>query len=261
RIPEITINETWAGIYATSLLIYKQELDDFNLGRFNTIENEKKLVKDVELLIENYGYEDKSYTRKTLIQALLNNISEPHSLRKIMSKYLEEDHEISIRNKNGVDFERLNYENLCLKNKCVGYLDDSEDVKIHHKQWFQNTWEQDLLHLIEEIHFLEGKAYYYKSSNQLVEKANLIKSKLKQVIDSISFNFDFRSYWERSYQLPEQIFPLIFSKLIDLLYEFDHDSLDTFLDSLSTKSSNQLGLYTEGYRKSLSQAIQSLILL
>src|SRR5690606_19202512 len=63
RIPEITINETWAGIYATSLLIYKQELDDFNLGRFNTIENEKKLVKDVELLIENYGYEDKSYTR------------------------------------------------------------------------------------------------------------------------------------------------------------------------------------------------------
>lgn len=260
-VPKMVINETWAGIYATSLLIYKQELDNFNLGRFNTIENEKKLVKDIEFLIENYGYKDENYVRRELIQALLNNTSKPDLLRKIMNEYLQENHEVSIRNKNGVDFERLNYENLCLRNKCMGFLDDSEDVKIHRKQWFQNTWEQDLLHLVEEIHFLEGKAYYYKSSNQLIDKATFIKSKLKQVIENISFNFDFRSYWERSYQLPEQIFPLIFSKLIDLLHEFDRDSLDTLLNSLLTKSSNQLGLYTEGFRKSLSQIIQSLILL
>ncbi|MGV0757611.1 hypothetical protein [Empedobacter brevis] len=260
-VPKMVINETWAGIYATSLLIYKRELDNFNLRDFNTIENEKQIVQNIELLIENYGYKDENYVRRALIQALLNNTSEPHSLRKIMSEYLEEDQEVSIRNKNGVDFERLNYENLCLKNNCIGFLDDSEDVKIHRKQWFQNTWEQDLLHLIEEIHFLEGKAYYYKSSNQLVEKATLIKSKLKHVIESISFNFDFRSYWERSYQLPEQIFPFIFSKLTDLLYEFDRENLEAFLDSLTTKSSNQLGLYTEGFRKCLNKIIQSLILL
>ncbi|OYD45249.1 hypothetical protein CHU00_12585 [Sphingobacterium cellulitidis] len=260
-VPKMVINETWAGIYAKSLLIYKRELDNFNLSDFNTIENEKQTVRDIELLIENYGYKDENYVRRALIQALLNNTSKPNLLRKIMNEYLEEDQEVTIRNKNGVDFERLNYENLCLKNNCIGFLDDSEDIKIHRKQWFQNTWEQDLLYLIEEIHYLEGKAYYYKSSNQLVEKTTLIKSKLKQVIESISFNFDFRSYWERSYQLPEQIFPLIFSKLIDLLHEFDRDSLDTFLDSLLTKSCDQLGLYTEGFRKSLSQVIQSLILL
>lgn len=261
KLPKIVINETWAGIYATSLLIYRQELGNFNLGRFNTIENEEKLVKDIELLIETYGYTNETHIGKVLIEALLTNTCKPILLRKIMNEYLKEKQELSIRNKNGVDFERLHYENLCLKNKCMGFLDDSEDIKINHKHWFQKTWEQDLLNLIEEIHILEGKAYYYKSSNKLIEKAPFIKSKLKQVIESISFNFDFRSYWERSYQLPEQIFPLTFSKLIYLLYEFDSDSLDIFLNSLITKSSNQMGLYSEGFRKSLSQVIQSLILL
>lgn len=260
KVPKMVFNETWAGIYATSLLIYRQELDNFNLGGFNTIENEKQIVKDIELLIENYGYKAENHIRRALLEALLSGTSKPNLLRKIMNEYLEEDQDLSIRNKNGVDFERLDYENLCLRNKCMGFLDDSEDVKIHRKQWYHNTWEQDLLHLIEEIHLLEGKAYYYKSSNQLIDKECFIKSKFKEIMETICFTFDFRSYWERSYQLPEQIFPLIFSKLIGLLHEFDYENLDIFLESLISKCSNQLGLYTEGFRKSLSQVIQSLIL-
>ncbi|MDV2449078.1 hypothetical protein CMU93_16425 [Elizabethkingia anophelis] len=261
EISEIIINKTWTEIYATSLLIYKKELDGYNLELFNTLENEKKIVKNLEVLIKDYGYRDENNVREIIIQALLNNTSQPDLLRKIMTEYLKEDQEVSIRNKNGVDFEKSHYDNLCMNNKCKGFLDDSNDIIIHDKSWFKNTWEQDLLHLIEEIHFLEGKAYYYKSSNQLADKAPFIKSKLKQITDSISFNFDFRSNWERGYQLPEHIFPFIFFTLIDLLYEFDRENLDVFLESLTTKSSNQLGLYTEGFRKCLNKIIQSLILL
>lgn len=261
RVPEIIINDTWAGLYAISLLIYKKEFNYYNLGVFNNVESEKQIIKDIEFLLENYGYKDENLIRRFIIQALLNNTSKPNLLREIMNEYLEEGLEVSIRNDNGVDFEKSNYENLCLKNNCIGFLDDSDNVEIHSKQWFQKTWEQDLLNLIEEIHFIEGKLYYYKTSNQLVEKATFIKSKFEEIIESISFNFDFRSLWERSYQLPEQIFPFIFSKLINLLYEFDQENLDPFLESLLTRSPDQLGLYTEGFRNSLSQITQTLILL
>lgn len=261
QVPEIKINDTWAYTYATSLLMYKKELNNYNLPNYNTGLNEKRLSNDIELLIENFGYQKHNSSIVNIILSLLSNTSKPELLKSIIEEYLIIGEEIEIRNKNGVDFERFNYENLCLKYNCLGFIDSSNEFKVSHKQWFHNTWEKDILKLIEEIHFIEGKAYYYKASNLLIEKSSFIIDKIQEIIKSNSFTFDYRSHWERSYQLPEQIFPLLYTKLVMLIYEFDNDRLELFLESLKIKCPNQIGLYTEGYRKSLQEIIQLLILI
>lgn len=259
EVPEIKINESWAGTYAISLLIYRKEINNFNLKNLYSTDDEKALIPSIELLIENYGYVKEKNNVKNIISALITNSSKTEILKTIITEYLTFENELDIRNKNGVDFEYLNYEELCLRQNCLGFLEENDDLPIYHKLWNHKSWENDILALINEIHFLEGKLYYFKSSNQISEKLIFIRTKLEEITKSINYTFDYRSHWQRSYQLPEEIFPLIYSKLISIINEFDKDRLELFLESLKIKSKNQLGLYTEGYRNVLHEIIKCLI--
>ncbi|WP_312390893.1 hypothetical protein [Chryseobacterium sp.] len=260
NVPNIRFDRTWTGHYVSSLLIYKKELDSYNLGELNTIENEKRLVNDVEFLIENYGYKEEPLTRRMIILALLDNTSKPQLLRQVMQDYLADFREGAIKNPNGVDFDRSGYEKLCTKNNCLGFLDAGDDFDIASKQWFGSSWEGDLYKLIGEIHFFEGKLFYYKATRQLQEKRDFIRSKFSEIVETIHFNFDLRSYWKNGYLFPEQVFPLLYSKLISLYLEFDSEGLEDFFELLKSKSRQQLGLYSEGFRKSLKEMIHTLLL-
>lgn len=209
EIPNVKIDQSWAGGYASTMLYYKNDLDNYNLGEFNTVENEKILSRDIELLVEEFGYVDDSSVRRRLIMALFPNSGKPELLRNIMTEYLCNKQQISFKNKNSVDFERIEYEKLVTRNNCLGFLDNSDDLSISKKQWFGYNWEIDLQNLVYEVHFFEGKLYYYKATNQLEVKREFIKGKFKEIIKSMDFNFDSRSYWQSSYLFPEQIFPLL----------------------------------------------------
>ena len=155
-------------------------LKTYNTNYFEDNKNEELLIKDIELVLEKYGFEKDMRNVFFLINTIIKESTRPDLLEMVCDEFLKLEFEISIRNSNGVDFEYLNYENLCLKQNCLGFLDRDNDLKISHKFWNHKTWENDLINLIEEIHFLEGKAYYYKSSNLLTEKSTLIKTKLEE---------------------------------------------------------------------------------
>lgn len=258
---ELQLDEKWLPILTKTKYFYSKILKTYNTNYFENNENEELLIKDIELIIEKYGFEKDMQNIVFLINSIIKESTRPDLLGKVCEEFLKLEFETLIRNINGVDFEYLNYENLCLKQNCLGFLDKEDSQKVSHKFWNHSSWENDLIQLIEEIHFFEGKAYYWKSSNQLTEKSTLIKTKLEEIIKSINYTFDYRSHWERSYQLPEQVFPSIYSKLINLCYEFDNERLEIFLESLKIKSTNQLGLYSEGYRQTLHKIIKSLILI
>jgi len=257
----IELDETWAGNFATALIICRDELDAYNLARFDSLEDEQKFTETIENLIEQYGYLNNNPTQERLILALLESTKKPELMRAIISEYLSLGKSTELRNQNGVDVEMQNYRNLLIKNICIGYLDDSNNFEISNKQWRATTWESDLLSLIEEICQIEGKIYYYKSTSQLDDKQEFISDKINQVIASINFNFDFRSYWDRAYQLPEILMPEIFIKIVKLLSNFDFVNLEKFLNQIEKSSVTQLGLYSEGYRTSLWKMCQTLLLL
>lgn len=257
----LQLDEKWIPILTKTKFFYSKILKTYNTNYFDNNENEEYLIKDIEFIREKYGFEKDIRNVFFLINSLIKESTRPDLLRNVCNEFLKLEFEIKIKNINGVDFEHLNYENLCLQQNCLGFLDEDNDLKISHKFWNHKSWENDLIKLIEEIHFLEGKLYYYKSSNLLAEKSSSIKTKLEEIIKSIDYTFDYRSHWERAYHIPEQVFALIYSKLINLVHEFDYERLELFLESLKTKSTNQLGLYTEGYRKVLNEIIKSLILI
>ncbi len=197
--------------------LYSEILNTYNTNYFG--ENDKLilLTKDIEYLIENYGFENDSRSLTSLIKSLIRETSRPDLLKLACEEYLKFEINFGIRNINGVDFEYLNYENLCLKNNCLGFLDDSDDFDVSSKYWEIASWEDDLSRLIDEVHFFEGKLYYYKSSNQLEDNSDVIKTKFEKILKTLNYSFSDRAYWERSYQFPEQVFPLIYSKLINLI--------------------------------------------
>ena len=77
----------------------------------------------------------------------------------------------------------------------------------------------------------------------------------------MDFSFYARGNWNRSYQLPEQIFPILYSKLINLCYSIDLELLNEFIESIKKKSEKQLSLFSEGYRNALHEVIKELILI
>lgn len=257
----ITVDDSWAGIFATSLLIYNDELDGYNLADFNTEDNQKKLAANTEFLIENYGYLNVNQTKRILILALLKVTTKPELLQSVIDDYLLETKDFNLRSENGVDINMVNFTNLCLHNNCVGFKDDSENFSIQPKQWNHQSWEQDLVDLISEICYFEGQAYLFKSSELLSSKVSYLKLTLRKIINTLNFNFDRRSYWDRAYQLPEKLMPEVFKKLISLVNEFDLENLTVFLKSIEDYAIYQLGLYSEGFRESLCKIIRALLLL
>lgn len=258
---KLQLDEKWLPLLTKTKHFYTNVLKTYNTNYFENNTKEEFLIKDIEFIIETYGFEKNINNITLIINSLIKESKRPDLLRKVCSEFLEFEIETNLRNINGVDFEYSNYEDLCLEKNCLGILDENKYFEVTHKNWNHNSWEKDLLKLIEEIYFLEGKLYYYKASELLSEKLDFIKTKIEGITKSINYTFDYRSHWERSYQLPEEIFPLIYSKLISLIDEFDKDRLELFLESLKIKSKNQLGLYTEGYRKALHEVIKSLILI
>ena len=257
----INVDDSWTRIFATSLLIYTEELDGYNLADLNTEDNHKKLAASTEFLIENYGYVNNSQTKRILILALLKVTTKPELLQGLIDDYLLESKDVELRAENGVDINMENFTNLCLHNNCLGFKDGSVNFNIKVKQWNHRSWEKDLVDLISEINYFEGHAYFFKASEQLDSKEEYLKLSLRKIVDTINFNFDRRSYWDRGYQFPEKLMPEVFKKLISLVYEFDSENLTVFLKTLEDNTVHQLGLYSEGFRESLCEIIRTLLLL
>ena len=54
---------------------------------------------------------------------------------------------------------------------------------------------------------------------------------------------------------------MLYAKLIHLYYHFNLNELDSFLEEIKQKSTDQLGLYSEGYRDTLYETTKQLLLL
>lgn len=257
--PQNKIDKNWSSLFATSILIYRNELNNFNLSGYYSSEDEKLLVGDLEFLIENIGYKNEKSLVKKIVLALLPNANRTDLLVPILEEY--QTHYIiqEIRSSNGVDFNFSAYSENCIVYNCRGFLNKDQPIASKPKKWNYKNWHKDLDILIEEIHLFEGKLYYYKVAGELDKKSKLLWLELKNMIDGINFSFDARSRWERAYQIPEQVFPHLYTKFITLLHEFNSEEIAAFLKLIFDKCENQLGLYSEGYRRTLHEIIKTLI--
>jgi len=252
------LDKKWVKMRATSLVLF-DEMATYSTGVFEKTDNFFSTVKDVEYLIENYGFNEDKSELQVLINSLIDNSKNSSLIKSLILKYLKFDDEFNFRKENGIDLNYWDIHVLYLKFKFKGYVNDASDLPI-----VQNTydrykkWEDFSLAVLKNIAFLDGKSQFCNAED-LKEELELTIKEYLNVLSKIDFSFDERSFWDRSYSLPEAIYPLIYSKVTWYLAQFSQEELHNFLQSFQKKSQNQVGLYSEGFRKSLFEIISGLV--
>jgi len=216
-------------------------------------------IKDVENLIEKYGIKEDKTELQILINSLIDSSKNCILVKTLILKYLKFENEFNFRKDNGVDLNYKDIHELYFQFKFKGYINDTKELPVVEYSYDRyKIWENFSLAVLKNIAFLDGKSQYYNVAELKEELESVIKEYLK-VLSKIDFTFDERSFWYRSYSLPEAIYPFIYSKVTWYLAQFSRKELHNFIQSFQTKSQNQAGLYSEGFRKCLFEIISSLI--
>lgn len=254
----VKLDDKWAKMRALTLVLY-DEMSTYRTGVFTKTDNFFSAIKDLENLIEKHGFNEDKSELLVLINSLIDNSKNSDLVASLIFKYLKFDDDSVFRKENGVDLNYHDMHELYFKFKFKGYIDDTTGLPIVQNSYYRyKKWEQYTLAILQNIAFLDGKSQLCIAKGATEDLKKTIKE-FSKVLSKIDFTFDERSYWDRSYSLPEAIYPLIYSKITRYLAQFSHKELHYFLQSFKEKSEYQAGLYSEGFRKSLFEISSGLI--
>jgi len=120
-------------------------------------------------------------------------------------------------------------------------------------------WQASLEQLFRAIAWCDGRARC-AISNSDAETARAVLSVLTQhVLPVMHFTLEQRTSWQHCYAIPEAVFPIAWQKVASLLRACYPDQLADLLQGFVTRSREQLGLYTEGFRRTLEAVMKALL--
>ncbi len=238
--------EEWTGIVANTAISFDIFLENDKTPEQIDINND--IVVDLEYAIDQFGYLQKD--AQNIYAALLEDSRRPEIIKKLITEIYSKPLVEALRKPNGVDADIANINEIINYHEAMGYLDET-DVYPNCRLLFGIGWEDALLDRIKLVGFCFGKAWRLRAEGKL-DLMGKIESQLSTILLDFRFTLQTRSSWERSYALPEQIFPHLYYKLTRFYMEFVPQKLEGFIKSILTNTDPQLGLYTEGYRNVLS---------
>ena len=255
---QVLLDEKMARTRGLSI-IHFHELNRYNVQYTDKTDSYLKSIEDLEWLIDNYGYDTQKRTLFVLIKALIGDSKRLDIIEALIEKHFlsEGSQTLDMREDNGVD---LNYKSLhssYFNAICRGYnmaIDQLPALPEHYSRL--THWEQYYKELIEHLGLLEGMLSRKKVFGDDYSEL------LKHLIDLLKLNelkLEERSHLERSYLIPEDLVPFIFTKIANIFTSFFRESIDTLSSFIEQGSKDQLGVFTEGYREILVSVIEELI--
>lgn len=214
-------------------------------------------IKDIEHLINKYDFEFTEEEIYILLFVLTQNSHNTELVSNLINEYTYNASIESLCNSNGVDIDVANVHKFYNESMFKYYNTyDKEYPQFMPDYYRYEEWESYIICIIENLGAINGVLCSRKADG--LDFDNALK-RLKEIINRINFSFDERSRWKNSFAIPEQIFPVIYSKITLLFINFfDEADFQYFINWINTKSDNQLSLYTEGYRKSLFSIINEI---
>jgi hypothetical protein len=204
-------------------------------------------LKDLVTLVQDHGYEDDD--RQTIISALLEVSGSPVLVDSLIKEYLKSPFIFSLRDANGVDINNNAVLNQLNRSMFEGYVDSSDAYPSINRRHGQ--YEYFLSKALQHISFCLGKGYRLKAEGKL-DRIPMVTEKVRGMLEQLHFSLSSRSRWDRSYSIPEQIVPTIYKQIMVYSSELDRIFIEDLLKDIVSRAGQQLGLYTEGYRRSLS---------
>ena len=245
KIGKYPVNERIIKMMALSILKVDEQNNMFNyVGKNDAY---MAAVEDLIACINKYKFDYNQDELYVILLALLENSRDSKTIIDLINQYQIKRTELNLREENGVDVNwGAIYQFFNTKTFC-GYIDETTPLP---GITYNNSWEPFVVSLIEYIALLKGRVCRSVADDNEKSYENLANILLK-----IDFSFDARSKWERSYHIPEYIFPYIYSQIAQLYVNFFPDKISDFIKHLDERKSYQLGFYTEGFRKILFDII------
>lgn len=231
----------------TALCIYQA----LHFGEISPITVEEDNISawttDLEYLIDTYGIHEDYYLYALYV--LIRYSQRADIIEQLFKELFKEAPSSSFRQENAVDYDRRGIDKFLLYSECQGYLNLTDGFpKI--APYYYNNWEIAVSTRFALLGFINGRARrLHLNPNEALMRP--IKDELISFLAIATPDLRQRIDWKRSYGLPEDIFPVLYDKVVEVLFEFFPDLITTFVQDIKDKKKYQLGLYTEGYTDSL----------
>lgn len=215
-----------------------------------------QLIRDLEYMIDHYGYYQDDI--KIIIIALIRDSERFDLVEQLIKDGSYDVGDLSLRKKDGVKVNLDGIHRYFEARTYMSYVDTSNKFPII-PTLRPNVleWEAFFKAIIHKLGSLTGKAYRLKAENRLSEGAKLV-FEVHQIVQKLDFSLKMRVRFERSYALPEAILPILYDKITRFYIAFAPDSIPPFIQNIAKRMVDQLGIYTEGTRKSLFNMAEAL---
>ena len=205
-----------------------------------------KIVRQLETFLENNSFH---FSRKDTIEIINLLVSEAQN-SSVITSLIKSLHEVilplNFRDKNGVDINTEGLFEFYRVNMYSGYMDDKDNyMPLKSSSCLKNTsWENYCEAIVRELAYLNGRIFRKKADNCM---SAVEYNRLRDLLNTMDFSFKQRTQWNRSYLLPEEIFPFIYDKTVELYRDFYPDKIEDFILHVKNRSTNQMSLYLEGF--------------
>lgn len=170
-----------------------------------------------------------------------------------------------LRQANGVDVN-INWVKTNFQKGCIeGFKDTKRDISelelsihFHHSSEISSDeWEGYFAQILHYIGKLMGKAWRLKTMSDVSEL--ITDDVLNSLFESLKFTLKQRAHFDRGYHIPEFILPKIYSKITEILIDYEPNKIPLLLKFLHSYGTiEQLGVYTEGFRTTIRSILDIL---
>lgn len=207
------------------------------------------LLHDIQYVMGRYGIDEDD---KLLILVALSDVNFNVNTIEMLIKDIGDGTKalLSLRKSNGVD---LNYESI-LKHldawRYMGFIDGGENYPVIPDPGMSG-WERYYEGVLSFTGYMLGKAWKTRASMSEDRLINVAAAAEQYLLPKLIIPFKVRVGWERSYALPESLCPYLIKQIVSFYLTYCVEQLPTFIRFIEDHSSDQLGLYTEGFREAL----------
>lgn len=239
------------------------------LLQFERLSESYNMPKNVNSLSQVFSDLDEQYLKghssnhQDFIPALINTLillHSPSSTVQLVANSGEQQQAspFNIVKDNGVDVDYESIHRGAAEWRAISYL-KNEFACPSVSKFDETNWLHSLNQLMQALYWCDGKARLAtvdKNESLLTKVLSALKV---AVLEPLSLSLQQRTKWLESYAIPEQVFPLLYEKIIILLMDCYPEELSSFLEDLLTRTSEQCGLYNEGFRSVMLVVLQRLI--
>lgn len=257
RIPEEQQQSPHPGIatiLATAIAVY-DGLKSYN-GQINDERSSfSMLIEDLETLIQQGSYQKDSNALYLIAKALVSHSRNSGLITDIVNQYITMPFEFNFRKENGVDLDLQSIETLLFRSTCEGFVETQDKYPpLHFPK--RNNWEAALTSVIKCVGFVRGK---YRQAEIEKLTPTLANQQLNEIANVLLISLDSRSKWKRSYLIPETLIPRLNRELFSVIFTHNPGSLESIISQFTAIASDQFGLYSEGFRRSLFEIISACV--